>query len=300
MFHAQDMIRSMTGYGAARLTNAAGDFSAEIRSVNNRHLDLTVRVARELGFLEPSIRSMVRKHVHRGKVDVFFRWTPAPTAPPFYKINRLLLQHYLDELRELAEGHGIALDLASLLQLPGVVNPTELASETEGLIAGAIEVVTQALAAWDATRCGEGQALCEAIRQHLRRVRECVEAIAREKDALELQIRDKLAERMRTLAATSGIEADPARLELELGLLADKLDITEELVRLRSHLEAFEALLPNSTEEALGKKMDFLTQELSREFNTIGSKVRGITVVQAVIEAKNELEKIREQVQDIE
>ncbi len=295
------MIRSMTGYGAATKASEYGEFFAEIRSVNNRYLDLNLRLPRELGFLEPPVRDYLRNHVRRGKVDLFLRWTPAPSAPPPCEINLALLRHFTEELRPLLEAHPqVSLDLGALMALPGVVNPTVLAAESQALGKAALEAVRAAFAVFDQARRTEGAALANAVRAHLAEVERCVTQIEQLKTEIDAAIRERLAERIRELAATAGVAPEPGRLEMELALAADKADVTEELVRLRAHLAAFKKALENSGPEPVGKTFDFVLQELHREITTLGTKARHAAISPAIVAAKNELEKIREQVQNIE
>ncbi|MGB9692671.1 MAG: YicC/YloC family endoribonuclease, partial [Candidatus Sumerlaeaceae bacterium] len=168
----------MTGYGVGNVRGAFGEFVAEIRSVNNRHLDLSVRLPKELAFLEILVRDVVRSQVGRGKVDVFVRWTPSPTMPPLAELNVSLLRHYIEKLLPLADVTGTCtLDLGALLSLPGVVNPSAVALDTPILEAGLREALHIALESLNMARASEGQALGDAIRQHLVAFEHCVAAV---------------------------------------------------------------------------------------------------------------------------
>jgi uncharacterized protein (TIGR00255 family) len=295
------MIRSMTGYGSASETGEHGEFVVEIRSVNNRHLDLSLRLPRELSSLEPAVRDALRARLQRGKVDVFVRWVPSPAAPPLCEINVGLLQHYITQLSPALQSAGAAtLDLAALLTLPGVVIPTAVVREGDALERALLRAVEAALVAFDRARVDEGRALAAALRAHLAAVEEAVEAIAQLKPGLDALMLERLAERIRRVAEAAGVAPEAGRIEMELALAADKADVTEELVRLRAHIAAFRKKLESHNGEPVGKNFDFLAQELHRELTTLGNKARGTEIASHLLRAKNELEKIREQVQNIE
>jgi uncharacterized protein (TIGR00255 family) len=295
------MIRSMTGYGAATVDRELGEFTAEIRSLNNRFLDLNIRLPREFGFLEMPLRDVVKKRIRRGKVDLFLRWTAAEGAPALYEINRPLLRHYAAEVRAaLGLAEGTSLDAAALLQLPGAVNPTRAAVNDDALLEAAVAAVRGALDAMDATRVAEGSALAAAIGALLDEVARLRDEVAGRKDELTEEYRLRLRDRVATIEKQLGTPVDPVRIETEVLLHADRSDITEELVRLETHIAAFRGLCANSSAESVGKGMDFLTQELLREANTIGNKARGLEIATRVVRMKGEIEKIREQVQNIE
>ncbi len=278
-----------------------GEFVVEIRSVNNRHLDLSVRLPKELAFFEPTVRDIVRRSVGRGKVDVFVRWTPSPAMPPLAEINVALLRHYVEELRSLSEVLGsTTLDLGALLTLPGVVNPTATVLDSPQLESGLRDALLMALESFNRARAAEGRALGAAVREHLACFQESIEAISGLKPELDQKMLERLAERIRKLAENAGVTPEPGRLEMELTLAADKADVTEELVRLRSHLSAFERQMSNDDATPVGKALDFLVQEINREITTLGNKAREAEISPYILRAKNELEKIREQVQNIE
>jgi uncharacterized protein (TIGR00255 family) len=290
----------MTGYGAATLSGEFGEFFVEVKSLNNRFLDLGIKVPKELNYLDPQLREQVRGNLRRGKVELFLRWVPAAGLAPLYEINQSLLRHYSRELREaLGDGGGIV-DAGALLALPGVVIPAHADADNSALAANALEAAKAALTALDRSRETEGRALVAAVEGHLRRIEDGHREIARVKDELLQEIQAKLRERIASLAASAGVAPEAGRLEMELALQADKSDITEELVRLKAHIAAFLRLCNPDVAEPVGKSMDFLVQELLREVNTIGNKARGIAAASRVLELKGEIEKIREQVQNLE
>lgn len=278
-----------------------GEFIVEIRSVNNRHLEISVRLPRELMFLDPAVRAELRKYVGRGKVDVNVRWIPSPQAPPLCEINVPLIEHYLGELHKIQKPElHLTADLSGLLALPGVLVPTPLALEGSQLETSIRKAVCAAAQMFDDARRSEGLELARALREHLSAVEECVESIARLKPELDQLMLSKLAENIRKVAEAAQVEPQPGRVEMELALAADKADVTEEIVRLRSHIKAFRERLDSPSPEPLGKSLDFLVQELHREITTLGNKAREPLVSPLVLKAKNELEKIREQVQNVE
>lgn len=291
----------MTGYGSARASNELGEFVVEVKSLNNRFLDLGVKLPKELNHLEPLLREEVKKHVGRGKVEVFLRWSGAPGATPLYEINVQLLKYYEKQLREaFDEGSTSSLDVSALLTLPGVVNPTHSAAGDSRLGEVVVGVVREALLALDKARAVEGEQLVTAIQVHLSALEKYREEILLVKDELLEEYRSRLKDRIDVLGNTLGATIDPARVETEIMFFVDKSDITEELVRLEVHLTAFKKNCKPTQEGSVGKSMDFLAQELLREVNTVGNKARGLPIATRIVKMKSEIEKIREQVQNIE
>ncbi|MEI7634834.1 MAG: YicC/YloC family endoribonuclease [bacterium] len=296
------MIRSMTGYGSATNSGDAGEFFFELKSVNNRFLDLNVRMPRELSALEIPVREEIRRLIFRGKVDAFLRWKPAAGAKPLCEINVELLRGYAAQVRSALcdEAAGAPADLASLLDLPGVVTPAGMEGDMAPIEQAALTVVREALAALDSSRASEGRVLVASIKERLGALEQFRLGAEAFKDEVVTEYRSRLSERARELATALDTSADPARIELEVALMADKCDITEELVRIGAHIKAFEKLCNPAQRNPVGKSMEFLVQELLRETNTIGNKARGLKAAASVVEMKAEIEKIREQVQNIE
>jgi len=294
----------MTGFGTAtRRDTALGEISVEVRSLNNRFLDFNVRLPRELSSLESTLRDLVKKRFRRGKVDMFVRYVPAPEAQPLSTINRHALQHYAQQVSDaLGQVPGAAdrLDLAALLSLPGVVTSSDSAAEDGPLVTLAYKAVEEALVKMEQARYCEGEAMQAALQDHLERLGQLRSEIERAKDELLAEYRTRLKDRMEVLGKTLDVALEPARIETEIMLYADKSDITEELVRLDAHLVSFAKMIENPDGEPAGKSMDFLVQELLRETNTIGNKARGVSVASSIIQMKSEIEKIREQVQNLE
>jgi uncharacterized protein (TIGR00255 family) len=297
------MIRSMTGFGSASVQSALGEIGVEVKSLNNRFLDITMRLPKELGMLEPDLREEVKQFVGRGKVELLVRWTPMSGSQPLYEINRPLLKHYAQQVREVLWRGACAepqIDLGALFALPGVVIPSKTASNTGPIRKAALKAARAALKALDRAREAEGKALVDAIRIHLDRLDAGRAEIADAKDELIEAYRERLRERFAAFEQLAGGAIDPARFEAEVLMFVDKSDISEELVRLEAHLQAFGKQCEDDSPEPVGKFMDFLVQELLREVNTTGNKARGLKVAQRIVQMKSEIEKIREQVQNLE
>lgn len=300
------MIRSMTGFGAATVSTALGEISVEIKSLNNRFLDLNAKLPRELNASEMRLREEVRRRLRRGKVELYVRWSPAPGAQALYEINGPLLRQYAQQVQSALHSGGatpgaaLAGDVSGLLSLPGVVIPARAAAEDGPLAEGAIEATRKALDALERSRTEEGSALAAAISSHLDVIDQLRKEIAAAKDQLLEDHRTRLIERLELLQKTVSANIDPGRAEAEAVLYAERSDITEELVRLQAHLAACRRLLDPAHAEPAGKSLDFLVQELLREVNTIGNKARGVEVASRVVAVKGEIEKVREQVQNLE
>jgi len=293
---------SMTGFGSARRTGPLGSFSIEIRAVNNRHLDLTFRGASDFRDWEAAARETLRRRVARGKVDVTVAWEPAPQVRPTLRVNRPLLDGLIHDLEQVAKESG-----ASAWQLLGplaaIPNALQLAPpeiDARALAAELDAALSEALDRFQEARAREGAALAEDLLARAAALRRHVARIEETKDAAVERYRARLAELAASLSREARAALDPGRLEAEIALYADRCDISEELVRLRAHLDDLESKLRTGGDESLGKPLEFLVQELLRETNTIGSKARDTAAIQTVLEMKNEIEKIREQAQNIE
>jgi uncharacterized protein (TIGR00255 family) len=292
----------MTGFGRASFEHGGVRFDVEVRTLNHRYLDVGVRLPRVLSFCEPEVRARVQARFARGKADVSVATPPGGAVVPNVEIDLAAAAQYLDAAERLNQRFGVAggLDVATLLGLPGVARASERALEEDPLRAACLQAVDRALAAADAMRTAEGATLERELRSRLARVGEiAVEIEARAGDVAGA-VRDRLRRRAKQLEGETGL-LDEARLAQEIVLAADRLDITEEVVRLRSHGQQFEAILAESgPARPAGRRLDFLLQELGREANTIGAKGADAPVAHLVVELKSELERIREQVQNVE
>ncbi len=290
----------MTGFGRARGT--AGDWNVDVvvRSVNHRFFDLSLRVREEHAELEPAIRRVIAARVARGKIDVTLRLHRARDPLHEITINESLLQGLLARFTDLSGRYPIGgrLEVRDLLTVPQVVrvegSSENLESEEAEKIAA---VVSMAIDELVNMRASEGSLLATDLRERLDFLRQRLSRISAARNDVRQRLHDALKERLGLLFAETPL--DSGRLEQEAVILADRSDISEEVTRLASHLEQFEDLLGESA-EPVGKKLDFLAQEIQREINTIGSKCRDLFIMREVIDMKTETEKIREQVQNLE
>ena len=292
------MLLSMTGFGAARSEDDQLAVSVEIRAVNNRYLKVTTKCAEPYNVFEPEIEKLVRGSVRRGTVQVALRVLREFAAEDF-RLNQTAIESYLAQLRPIEQRLGSNVALGQILALPGVVSDASLDDKDPmNLWRSIAPTVQQAIERLHQMRVEEGRAMrtellenCEAIRKSLEHV------AARAPQALE-GYRDRLHERVRAMLAEEGIEIDRSELIKEVAIFAERSDISEEIVRLRSHLDQFARVVDEP--ESAGRKLEFLSQEMFREANTIGSKASDVEISRHVVEMKSEIEKIREMVQNVE
>lgn len=296
------MVRSMTGYGVAEVDIEGGRWWVEVRSTNHRFLEVTVRLPAELGALEERVRAEVAGRLHRGRVAVVVR-DEGGGRPRNVAVDVELARRYAQALEELRQALGLqdSLTFAALLSLPQVVRVEEARPDVESswqILHGALE---RALDALVGMREQEGARLAEDLRERVDRLEGWVEVVQRRTEGMPQAYAERLRGRVAALMRALQVEAlpDEARLAMEVAALADRCDVREELVRLRSHLQQARILL-ESTDGAVGRKLEFLLQEMQREVNTVGSKAVDLEVTRAVLEMKSELEALREQVQNVE
>lgn len=293
-------MKSMTGYGRGQATGSGFRVTVELKTVNNRFLDLHLRAGAELAGIEPVIRQAVGARLARGRVEATITFERTGEIP--YEINRALLAGILRAMREIQQEFALAAepDINALVRLPGVLQPVR-SSLSEEEIDGISRALAQALDELDQMRAREGEALKREMLAHLDEIERLVPVIEDlAADQVEIY-RARLQRRVGELVARSGaeiIELDQARLAQEVAYLAERSDITEEIARLKSHLGQFRALIAAPGE--VGKKLDFLLQELNREANTILSKTTDIAIKEAGLAIKAEIEKLREQAQNVE
>lgn len=296
------MIRSMTGYGRCTFDVAGTSFEVEIRTVNHRHLDLRMRLPKALAGVEIEMKTRAKSRLQRGKVEVTVSSAAGNAPPPTLVVDRDAVGELITAARELANEHGLdnTLRIADVISLPGVVRSVEQEAPEEEMVAGLERALDSALAAVDEMRLAEGEALEREIRARLAAVAALVEAVEGRAGTVIIAVREKLRRRTQKLELETGL-IDEARLHQEIVIAADRLDITEELVRSRSHLHQFSAVLDGAgAGQAVGRRLDFLLQEMGRETNTIGSKGNDSDIAHLVVDLKTELERIREQVQNVE
>jgi len=296
------VIRSMTGFGRASFAVEGAGFDLEIRSVNHRYLDVRARLPRLLAGFESEVRTRVQSRFDRGKVDVVVQ-LPATAAPSArLEIDFEVAGRYLEAADALRQRFAVEgdLDVDRLLALPGVARLGEAELSDADLGRELLAALDTALDAADAMRRSEGEALAREVLGRLARVEELGGQVSERAGLVQEQVRERLRKRSEKLARETGL-LDEARLHQEIVIAADRLDVTEELVRLKSHIEQFRVALDGADAGApVGRRLDFLMQELGREVNTVGSKGVDAPVAHLVVELKTELERIREQVQNVE
>lgn len=291
------MIKSMTGYGQGKYINDGREYTVEIKAVNHRYNDITVKMPRYLNFLEDSIRKYISSSLNRGKIDVYISLRNMSEKGRDIKIDKCLAGMYINELRNVAKEYDIEDDFTttSLARMPDLFiveneNLDDLYwSELKNALDIALENINKA-------RTSEGERLAKDIITRLDMISQNIPVVEEASKKLLDEYKVRLKNRVSELNA-SGI-IDENRLGIEVVLFADKSSICEEITRLKSHIESFKEML--NVEGPVGKKIDFLIQEMNRETNTIGSKANCIGITKYVIEMKNEIENIREQIQNIE
>lgn len=292
------MVKSMTGYGRAEDTLNGYTITVELRSVNNRYLDCNVRMPRLYLFAEETIKSRVQNTISRGKVDVFVTLDSTGGEQVQVSVNQPLADGYYAALTQLAERYGLSKDISvSLLsRFPDVLLAEKAEEDVEQQAQDICSVLDRALADFDQMRTREGARLEADVLSRAARIEELVGKVEERSPQTVAEYRAKLEARMNEVL--SNTQLDPARILTEAAIFADKVAVDEETVRLRSHIGQLRHMLEQGG--ATGRKLDFLIQEFNREANTIGSKCSDIDIARHVVDIKAEIEKIREQVQNIE
>ena len=292
------MIRSMTGYGRAVETVNGRQFTVELRSVNNRYLDCSVKAPRMLSFGEEAVKQAVKNSISRGKVDVFVTVHSEGGLDATVTLNTAVVEGYLAAMNQMAQQYPVANDISvSLLsRMPEVFSVEKPEVDEEQLLADLMGVVAQALESFDAMRVAEGKALENDLRSRGATIEGLVAQVEAGNAQTVVDYRHRLENKLKEVLASTNI--DEARILTEAAIFADKVAVDEETVRLRSHLQQMYGMLTSGG--AVGRKLDFLLQEMNREANTIGSKCTDVRLARIVVEIKAELEKIREQTQNIE
>ena len=292
------LIKSMTGYGRAVETVNGREFTVELRSVNNRYLDCSVRMPRVLSFAEDAVKQAVKRSVSRGKVDVFISLRTEGGEEARVSLNKAVLEGYLTAMRQMVADHGVADDISvsAVARMPEVFVIEKPEVDEEQLMTDLLSVVGKALEGYDAMRCTEGQALDRDLRSRGQTILELVSQVEQGNAQTVVDYRARLETKLKEVLENTSI--DESRILTEAAIFADKVAVDEETVRLRSHLEQMNTMLTGGG--AVGRKLDFLLQEMNREANTIGSKCTDVALARIVVDIKAELEKIREQTQNIE
>ncbi|MDY6040553.1 MAG: YicC/YloC family endoribonuclease [Candidatus Faecousia sp.] len=292
------LIKSMTGYGRAVETVNGREFTVEIRSVNNRYLDCTVKLPRAVSFAEDAVKQAVKASVSRGKVDVFVTVKSDNGDDTKVSLNRTAVEGYLSAMRQMVSEFGVQDDISvsAISRMPEVFTVEKPEVDEEQLQADLMGVVRKALDGYDAMRTAEGAALDADLRSRGDTILELVCQVETGSEQTVIDYRTRLENKLKEVLASTAI--DESRILTEAAIFADKIAVDEETVRLRSHLRQMNTMLDGGG--AVGRKLDFLLQEMNREANTIGSKCSDVRLARIVVDIKAELEKIREQTQNIE
>lgn len=292
------MINSMTGFGRANDTIDGYDISVEMRSVNHRYLEVTVRVPRTYSFLEESLRQYLQQNIQRGKVEVSIQIWQLDKSDVVIEPNIPIARGYLDALKSISQELDIRFDAGvnTISRFPDIFNITAAKPDEEAIYEYTLLVLNQALDSFSSMKRVEGQRMVDDMLFRLNTIEDTVTFIERVVSEQLIGYREKITLRMQEVLSNANL--DENRILLEAALYADKSAVDEETVRLKSHIKQFRDIL--SLNEPVGRKLDFLLQELNREINTIGSKSNDFDLASKVVEVKAEIEKIREQVQNIE
>ena len=290
------MIRSMTGYGRGKYEIDSREYTVEIKSVNNRYCDISVKLPRSISYLEEKVKKEITNKVSRGKIDVFISFYNNSTKGKSIKFNRELAGIYINELRELAKENGIKdeIQVTDISKFPDVLSIEN--EEDEELIWNELKLpLEEAINNFISMKETEGKKIFEDLSVRIENIQEKVEVISENSTRLIKEYVVKLENRIKELLNNEKI--DENRLAMETVIYADKCSVEEEITRLNSHISQFKELIKESV---IGKKLDFIIQEMNRETNTIGSKSSSIEITNLVVEIKTQIEDIREQIQNIE
>ncbi len=292
------MIRSMTGYGSADIERNGQRLEAEIRSVNHRYCEVSLRAPKIVGLFEDQIRQLVQERYSRGKFNLTITWGGAGESGEVLKLNEAVADRYVALFRQLESRYQVnsSLDVRTLATLPDVFTWEHSALSDEETWELVKSVVNKACDNMSAMKEREGQALARDFDHRLKLVRTELDKVVERAPSRPQEAKERLMGRLKALL--DDVEMDPARVAQEIALMADRLDCTEECVRLSAHLDQFRHLIEGS--ELAGRKLNFLLQEMNREANTIGSKSNDVEITRAVIVIKEEIERLREQVQNVE
>ena len=292
------MVKSMTGYGRAREMRNGRDITVEVRSVNNRYLDCTVKMPRAYIFAEDRMKARVQQAISRGKVDVFVTIDASAADAAVVAVNEPLARGDYDALTRLKTMFDLSGDITPevLAKFPDVLAVTKAEEDVEAIAADICAVLDDALAAYNAMRAVEGEKLAADVAGRITTIESVVGKVEERSPQTVAAYRQRLEAKMQEVLQSTTI--DESRILTEAAIFADKIAVDEETVRLRSHIAQLQAMLVSG--EPVGRKLDFLIQEVNRECNTIGSKCNDLTIAQDVVNMKAEVEKIREQVQNME
>lgn len=293
------MIKSMTGFGRCEVQDESRKFTVEMKSVNHRYLDANIRMPKKLNFFETAIRSLLKQSVQRGKVDIFITYEDLSEQQVSLKYNEVLAAEYLSYFEKMQEKFSLENDIrvSTLSRYPEVLTMEEQAVDEEELWKGLKKALDGAICQFVETRTSEGEHLREDLIEKLDNMLKLVGCIEERSPQIIAEYRDKLETKVKELLADTQIE--DSRIAAEVVIFADKICTDEEVVRLRSHIVHMKDTLV-SDDSGIGRKLDFIAQEMNREANTILSKANDLEISNIGIELKTEIEKVREQIQNIE
>ena len=292
------MIRSMTGYGKGSLNIEEREYHVEIKSVNHRYLDINIKMPRTLSYLEETVKKEISEKIKRGKIDVFVTFENNSQEGRNIKINKELAKIYINQLKELAQEENIAsnIEVIDIAKFPDILT-IKTDEEDEKIKNEIIQATKEATDKIVEMKSIEGQKIAQDLLARIEKIENKIEEISKKSTGLIEEYVVKLEKRIKEILKTE--EVDKTRLAQEVVIYADKCSIEEEITRLKSHIYQFKNLITDNN-ETIGKKLDFIIQEMNRETNTIGSKANNLEITNGVIDIKTELEDIREQIQNIE
>lgn len=292
------MIRSMTGFSRQLVEIGTEVMSMEIKGVNNRFLDIGIKMPEDFNFIEEDMKALIRSHIKRGRVDIRLKWKNH-LATTGQEINQELLVKLLEQAKNISEQLHMAppKSIENMLLVDGVIVEKKVTLEESSIKEEILKSLERALKEFNLMRFDEGQRLKNDVEERLEIISHLLEKIKEYQHTVVEEYRDRLTQRISKLKI-EGLEFDENRLLSEIALFAEKCNITEEIVRFESHIVEFRLSLAKN--ESVGRKLDFLLQEINREINTIGSKSNNYQIAKIVVDIKGEVEKIREQIQNIE
>ena len=292
------MIKSMTGYGSGSAQGGGKTFTVEIKSVNSRYSDFSVKMPRIYTFLEDPLRKAAGEIINRGKVDIYVNVESEGDEACSVNLNASLAGAYLDALRTLSETLGVTSNATAetFLRIPDVFTVEKAPDDAQLITDTVLSALKEALGEFDAMRITEGEKLVLDLKEHLEFIKNATEEIEKRSPQIVSEYRTRIEERMRDILGSATY--DETRLLTEVAIFADKVNVNEETVRLKSHIAQFLKMLEDGG--CVGRKIDFLIQEMNREINTIGSKSNDLDIAKIVIDVKAEIEKLREQIQNVE
>ena len=292
------MIKSMTGYGAGKAEFNGKVFTVELKSVNSRYSDFSIKMPRIYTYLEDPMRKAAALRINRGKVDIYLNVESSGEDGSVVNVNTALAEEYLKALRNLATQFAIPSNATAetFLRIPDVFTVDKAEENAELITQTVIAALNEALDNFDKMRIAEGEKLTRDLCEHLKFIQNATEEVEKRSPKIVDEYRARIEERMRDILGSATY--DETRLMTEVAIFSDKVNVNEETVRLKSHISQFEKMLADGG--SVGRKIDFLIQEMNREINTIGSKSNDLEVARIVIDVKAEIEKLREQIQNVE